>query len=232
MNEENINNNDSEKSAPQILQEINAGQLDPKLLDPEGRKRCIEVLMSEGYTISHMAQILKRNEKTIRRDLKEIRARCSLLPSKKFSREFIGRLVLNALNHSGYLMRVGRSKDALPGEKTQAEFAAWKIIKELTEVLQRLGYLPLVSMRTSAANDFDSEKQVNVSADEASETSEVNREVFGVLKAMAPMDRERLLERLMWIMTGDPKAAKFTEIMSSIPGEITKWLMSPESNPT
>jgi len=230
MNAENVKNNDSEKSAVQILQEINSGQFDPRLLDSEGRKCCVEALMGEGYTISHMAQVLKRNEKTIRRDLKEIRAQHALSPSQKFTKELVGELVAKALHHSGYLMRIARSKDALPGEKSQAEFAAWKVIKELVEKLQTLGYLPQMFDSTSTGNGLGSEKQSNVSAQDNPSVSGTNGEVLEVVKAMDPMDRERMIERLTWIMTGHPNGARFIEHVTE-PGEVTKWLSSSESDP-
>lgn len=144
MSIENLKNDSSEKSAVQLLQEINSGRIDPKLLDPQSRQRCIEVLVAEGYTIPNIAQVLKRNEKTIRRDLKEIQAQHSLSPSVEFAKEFIGQVLQKALNHHAYLMRIARSKDATPGERSQSEFAAWKVLKELVEKLQTTGHLPVV----------------------------------------------------------------------------------------
>ena len=39
-------------------------------------------------------------------------------------------------------MRLARNKDSSVSEKIQSESAAWKILKELIEKLQSLGYLP------------------------------------------------------------------------------------------
>jgi len=47
-----------------------------------------------------------------------------------------------AMNHHSYLTRLARMKDASISEKVQSEFAAWKVLKELIERLQSLGYLP------------------------------------------------------------------------------------------
>ena len=41
--------NNSDISAVQLLQDINSGFTDPKLLDKSSRQRCIELLIAEGY---------------------------------------------------------------------------------------------------------------------------------------------------------------------------------------
>jgi hypothetical protein len=136
------NNNDSEHSAVQLLQEINSGVLDAKTLDKLSRQRCIELLIAEGYGYQHISQVLKISEKTVSRDMKEIRSRNELTPSIEFAKETIGDLFRQGLNHHAYLMRLARSKDATNSEKIQAEFASWRVLRELVERMQSLGYLP------------------------------------------------------------------------------------------
>lgn len=134
---------DNERSAVQLLQDINNGLFDPKLLDKPSRQNCVELLVAEGYTISHIAQVLKWSEKTISRDLKEIQDRHALTPDLEFAKRLIGEMYQKALNHHAYLVRLARGRDASVAEKIQSEFAAWKVLKELIEKLQTLGYLPL-----------------------------------------------------------------------------------------
>jgi hypothetical protein len=43
------NTNDGEISATQLLQQINSGLTDPKLLDKRDRQLCVELLVAEGY---------------------------------------------------------------------------------------------------------------------------------------------------------------------------------------
>jgi len=136
------NTNDPERSAVQLLQEINANLLDAKTLDKSSRQRCIELLIAEGYGYQHISQALKISEKTVGRDMKKIRTRNELTPSIEFAEETIGDLFRQGLNHHAYLMRLARIKDASISEKMQSEFAAWKVLKELIEKLQSLGYLP------------------------------------------------------------------------------------------
>jgi predicted transcriptional regulator len=132
----------SSKSSIQLLQEINSGQTDPGLLDKPSRQQCIELLIAEGYTHSQIAQLLKCSEKTVSRDIKEIRARNELTPSVPFAKQFIGDMLKKAMNHHAYLMRLARMKNIPAADKIQAESSAWKVIKEVCEKLQSLGYLP------------------------------------------------------------------------------------------
>jgi len=138
------NKNDNDNSAIQILQDINSGFLNPKLLVKVERQKCVELLVvSEGYTIPQIAQVLKCSDRTINRDLKDIHSRNALSPDIEFAKQLIGQVFNKAMNHHGYLVRLARTKEASVTEKMQSEFAAWKILKELIEKFQTLGYLPL-----------------------------------------------------------------------------------------
>jgi len=141
------NTDNSERSAVQLLQEINSGVLDAKTLDKTDRQRCIELLIAEGYGYQHISQVLKISEKTVGRDMKEIRTRNELTPSIEFAKEAIGDLFRQGLNHHAYLMRLARSNNATNPEKIQAEFAAWRVLRELVERMQSLGYLPSRAQR-------------------------------------------------------------------------------------
>lgn len=125
-----------------LIQKIKDESLDPKTLPKELRQQCVEVLWAEGYGESSMAQILQRSEKTIKRDLQEIRERNALAPNLELAKQIIGEMVQRAHMHQGYLVRLARSKDATVSEKSQSEYLAWRVQKELVEKMQFLGYLP------------------------------------------------------------------------------------------
>jgi hypothetical protein len=126
----------------ELLQEIHSGLLDAKTLDSQSRQRCIELLIAEGYRYPHISQVLKISEKTVGRDIKEIRARNELTPNIEFAKQTIGDLFKQGMNHHAYLMRLARSNDATNSEKIAAEFASWRILRELVERMMSLGYLP------------------------------------------------------------------------------------------
>jgi hypothetical protein len=137
------NSSQQEETVLKIIQDINSGTCDPNLLDKATRQQCIEVLIAEGYTFSQLAQLLKRSEKTISRDMQEIRKNNALTPNIDFAKETVGELVTKARMHSSYLMRLARDRDSPAASKAEAEFFAWRVFKELVEKLQTLGFLPL-----------------------------------------------------------------------------------------
>lgn len=138
---EKINNEDQPLLS--LIQEIKSGTMDPKVLPVELRQQIVETLMFEGYAVSQIAQLLNRSEKTIQRDLNQIRSKNALKPSVDLAKQMIGELVIKARTHNAHLMRLARSKGGNISEKAQAEYAAWRVSKELVEKLQTLGYLPL-----------------------------------------------------------------------------------------
>lgn len=141
-----MNNDESDVNETPILnliQNIQSGAVDPKGLNKEERQQCVEVLYLEGYSVSELAQILNRNERTVKRDLDEIRRRTAISPNAELAKQFIGEMVQIARLRQGRLERLAKTKDATVLEKGQAEYLAWKVQKEMIEKLQSLGYLPL-----------------------------------------------------------------------------------------
>jgi len=145
-----------------IIQQLKDGRLDPETIDKEMRQQCIEVFLAEGYSISTMAQIFNKCEKTLRRDLEEIRAHNAISPDIELAKKIIGEMLTYARINRDHLMRLARSKDTSVSEKAQAEYYAHRVGMELVDKLQTLGYLPL-KPKTIVA-DFT--HTVNVSDDE------------------------------------------------------------------
>jgi len=125
-----------------LIQKIKDGAIAPETLDKELRQRCVEVLLGEGYTIAAMAQVLKRSEKTIKRDLEDIRERNAISPDIDLAKKIIGEAVMYARINRDYLMKLARTKEASVAEKAQSEYYAFKVLIELMSKLQTLGYLP------------------------------------------------------------------------------------------
>lgn len=126
-----------------IIQRIKDGSLNPKTLPVETRQQCIGVLLAEGYMESAIAQILGRSDKTISRDLVEIRERNAPTPGLNFAKQIVGDMFQKGMINCKYLMRLARSPEASYADKAQAEFMAWRVLKEVVEKMQTLGYLPL-----------------------------------------------------------------------------------------
>ncbi len=132
----------NEKPILSIIQQIKEGSLEPKEIDKEKRKQIVETLSLEGYGVASMAQILQVSEKTIKRDLVTIRQQNALSPDVELVKQQIGELLAKAQACSSHLMRLARSANGSIGEKANAEYFAWKVNKELAEIMQAVGYLP------------------------------------------------------------------------------------------
>ncbi len=127
------------------IQAIKDGKLNPKSLSDIERQECVEVLSGEGYTQAQIGEVLKITDRTVRRDLVAIEERNALSPDLGLAKRIIGNMFQKAIGHHRYLVRLARTSGASVAEKTQAEFLAWRVLKEMVEKMQSLAYLPLRS---------------------------------------------------------------------------------------
>jgi len=126
-----------------LIQHLKDGAVVPSALTREQRQGCVAVLRLEGYTHAQMAQVLTVSEKTIQRDLADIRARnAASPPSQEHARQIIGEFLVKMEAHHTHLMRLARDKNASVAERVQAEFFAARVLNDLLLRLQSLGYLP------------------------------------------------------------------------------------------
>jgi len=132
-----------ERPTLSIIQDIKSGSISVKALDKETRIPYVEILLSEGCSVPQIAQALDRSEKTIRRDIVQIRENFFKSMDKDFAKRTIGNLLMKAEAHSSFLMRLARSREGSVGERVQAEYLAWKTTDELARLLQNMGVLPL-----------------------------------------------------------------------------------------
>lgn len=126
-----------------LIQQIKDGTVEPSVLTKDERQQCVEVLVLEGYAPSQIAQLVNRSEKTIKRDIAEIRSRNSLTPSMELMKQLVGDLIMKSEAHQTRLTRLARTNEGSVSERSQAEYMAWRVVKERTEALQSLGYLPM-----------------------------------------------------------------------------------------
>lgn len=160
-----VNNAQENKEQPilALIQDIKDGRVAPETIDKDLRQQCVEVFLGEGHNISFIAQVFNKCEKTIRRDLEEIRQRNALTPNIELAKKIIGELVTYARIHRDHLMRMARTKETSVSERAQAEYYAHRVDMELTDKLQTLGYLPLKPK--TIVGDFT--HTLNVSEDKA-----------------------------------------------------------------
>lgn len=176
-----------------LIQQIKDGRLDPKIIAKDLRQQCVEVFLGEGYSVSSMAQILRKCEKTIRRDIEDIRERNALTPDIDLAKRLVGELLSYARIHRGYLMRMARSQDASVGERSQAEYYAFRVEMELISKLQTLGYLPLKPQEIVA--DFshhvtgDDEKSFGELRNQIAEIEKIEKLSPEMLKELAVLKK-------------------------------------------
>ena len=187
-------------SAAGLIHRIRIGTLDPKLLNKEDRQLCVEALLLESASPSWMAQFLKVTDRTIRRDMEEIRARNALSPDPALARQLIGEFVLFARIHRGNLMKLARNSSASVGERGQVEYYAYMILSDMVAKLQSLGYLP-----KSADALVVMERKENTEANQ--KVVELCAELDEVSKLVSEAEAAKLLEmKDLLSKEGDPDA--------------------------
>lgn len=125
-----------------LIQQIKDGTLDADTLTKELRQGCVEILLGEGSSVILMAQVLKRSEKTIKRDVEDIRERNAIAPDINLAKKIVGELLMYARINRDHLMKLSRTKEASVSEKAQSEYYAFRVLVDLITKFQSLGYLP------------------------------------------------------------------------------------------
>ena len=151
---------EDDKSTSDMVHRIKIGALDPRLLNKEQRQLCVEALYFDGISPTGIAQFLKVTDRTIRRDLAEIRTRNALTPDSDLARQIVGEFAHWVRTHRGNLMKLAHNTEASTGERAQAEYYAYMIGSDMITKLQSLGYLPksadaLLVMQKKEESDSD-----------------------------------------------------------------------------
>ena len=127
-----------------LIKRIKEQRLDPVVLNAEDRRRCVEVLWGEGYSVPEIAQILKVGERTVYRDRNEVRSAHALRVDAQFPTQMAGELIRQAELSTSKLRRIARESEASAMERLMAEQAAFRVQLDLFTKLQSMGYLPRV----------------------------------------------------------------------------------------
>ncbi|MBL7140947.1 MAG: hypothetical protein ISS74_08565 [Planctomycetes bacterium] len=138
---------DRRLSVLDLIRRIRSGDIASEGLDKDSRQRCVEHLTAEGYSPLEIAEILKVSDRTVRRDRKAICEAHAVQRDPRLVEEMVGRLVQRADTAVERISRAVRGKEVKPVDRIEAETACWRILKELVECLQRLGYLPTAAVQ-------------------------------------------------------------------------------------
>jgi hypothetical protein len=158
-----------EHSVLDMISGIKDGRVEPKLLNQDDRRACVQYLASEGATIAEIAKLLKHSDRTIQRDRDAIRAAAALKHDPQFAARMSGVLVGEAELAIERIRRVTRGADTPPAVKVEGEHRCFQIRAELVARLQSLGIMPMAAHRVEA----DLTHRRSISVEQA--TGEVKR---------------------------------------------------------
>lgn len=133
-----------------LLRELQNGSRAPAMLSPDSRRACVEHLTSEGYSASETSEVLKVSMRTVYRDLAELRETNAIHRDPTLIDQFVGELVQQARQSISRLRRITRERDCPHATRVEAERNAWTVAREMTETLQRLGFLPTAAQEIRA----------------------------------------------------------------------------------
>lgn len=201
----NVTNNKlfEDESVLSLIQGIKDGRVDPSTVGKDIRIKCVEVMWLEGYKTSEMAQILKCSDKTIKRDLNEIREINAISPDVNLAKIIIGEYLLKARNSHSYLSRLARSKEGSINEKAQAEYYAHIVLSDSVSKLQSLGYLPNAAKAVvgDIFHHYDNNNDVE-------SLNTINKDLLE-LEALFPADKDLLkIKDRMQNITIQPESAE------------------------
>jgi hypothetical protein len=150
----------------------------------------VEFLLLEGLPQGAIAQFLKKSDRTIRRDVEDVRKSYKITKNVIMTSNILADFIFNAKVHQAHFMRLARSNGASASEKTKAEAEAWKVGKE---VLQELSYIGLLMV----TQDIVENKGKETFQLFKGPLSEEQRAVMKDLDGLSGLDREFLVERLL-----------------------------------
>ncbi|MCH8824633.1 MAG: hypothetical protein IH984_14125 [Planctomycetes bacterium] len=140
---DNINNlKTDDRSVISVIRDIQQGGIEAKSLAIEDRKRCVEHLAGDGYTVAEIAEILQVTDRTIARDKAAIRQANSVESDPQMAAQMVGQLHNQADTCIQRIRRVTREKETPSNVRVDGEKACWVIYNNLVQRLQSLGYLP------------------------------------------------------------------------------------------
>jgi transposase len=182
----------------EMLRRIKEGELNPELLPRETRQLCIEALVGEGYSSGQIASLLNKSDRTIRRDLVELRKRNSISASPELTGMIGGELLNFARNQCCRLKQIARSKDIEAVERAKVELMSWQVFKEGADKLHKLGFLPVASATTvkNSKKDVAAIDQGSVTLPDGQPQPVIDPVLQNKIACLGPMDREKLLEGL------------------------------------
>lgn len=139
----------------ELIEQIRAKSLDPKLLRPADRRRCVQYLGTEGFLVEEMAQLFRVAERTIRRDRAAERKAAALRPDPELKGQLAGWLLQEAERAVQRIRRVTRDPACNPADRIAAERQCVELIDRQIARLQSLGLVDTAKLRAEVTTPED-----------------------------------------------------------------------------
>lgn len=134
----------------ELLARVKAGTLPADLIAPADRQLLVALLSADGFSTAEIAQVLKVSDRSIERDRRAIRDGLAVSKDPKLVGQMVGRLMAEAELSVQRIRRTARERDVEASVKIDAEHRCFLICRDLTQLLQRIGYLPTASQKVEA----------------------------------------------------------------------------------
>jgi len=142
--------NEETRSPITLVRDLQSGRISATSLSTEARLVCVEYLGNEGYSVGEIAEVLKISIRTVHRDREQIKAAHAVSFTPDMVEQQVGQLVQHADQAIQRLRRIAREKNCPPAARVEAVRGTWTVVKELTELLQSLGYMPTAAHQIRA----------------------------------------------------------------------------------
>ena len=142
--------------------------IDPRSLSIDDRRAVVCVLSTDGHAVHEMAELLGCSERTIARDIAEIREANALRPDPNLPNRMAGRLVQEAELSISRIRKAIRGVEVAANVKVDGEHRCYLIMSDLVQRLQGLGHLPTAAQKLEAQLSHDVVPGVSFSLFDAS----------------------------------------------------------------
>lgn len=159
-----------ERTTMDLIRALRDGTASGKQLSQNQRQSCVEMLALEGMQTSEIADLIGRCDRTIRRDLQQIRTENALHPSDGLGPEILGEYRTRVESSVSRLHKLQRDPNATITDKITAVRSAVEIYDRFVERLCALGFI--CGERVSSQEQVNFAELVHVAGVISSEFSE------------------------------------------------------------
>lgn len=181
--------NMEEFSAREMINKIKDHVVDPKVLSKPVRLACVEYMLFEGIQQGAIAQFLKRSDRTIRRDVEDVRRNNGAGKNAALTQSVLEQVLFDARVHNAQFLRIARNPANSVSDRMRAEFMAWKVSKDVLQELHYMGGF----MPTLVESDKTKPKSY----------SPTEEKLFSDLDKLSGLDRDVVMEKHMRLLSAE-----------------------------